>query len=318
MSSTAQHEAGTPTVSVVLPTYNRARTLPRAIRSVLQQSFRDLELLVIDDGSSDSTDAVVASLSDPRLRFIRRERNGGVAAARNTGVALARGEFIAFVDSDDEWLLDKLDKQVAVLRLSEHDPDTGLALCGLLAWDGRQVSYLPHRARTGARTPDIRSEILRNNYALTSAWCVRRRHFEQVGPFDESLPPLEDWEWLIRYTSRFRAVLVDEPQCMIYRSPDSISANQQKYIRALEGILRKHGEDLKAVPSGLAVLHYALGKKYSLHDDAGKARNCYLTAARTYPWDWRFWAAWGLSFAGGRLFRVAWRTVRRLKGYRAT
>ena len=171
-----------PAISVVLPTYNRAHTLARAMHSALQQSFRDLELIVVDDGSSDSTEALVASLSDARIRYVRRA-NGGVAAARNTGVAHARGEMIAFLDSDDEWLLNKLEKQVAALRAA--GPDVGLALCGLLRYDTRQVFYLPGRSRIGARAADIHAEILRNNYALTSSWCVRREHFEQVGPFDE-------------------------------------------------------------------------------------------------------------------------------------
>jgi glycosyltransferase involved in cell wall biosynthesis len=302
-----------PTVSVVIPTYNRARTLGRAIRSVLRQSLAELELIVVDDGSTDDTPAVLATFSDPRLRLIRRS-NGGAAAARNSGVAAATGEFIAFQDSDDEWLLDKLERQVAALRGA--DPAIGLALCGLVRWDGLEPHYVPNPANHAARQPDIRPAILRQNYALTSGWVVRRRHFLEVGAFDETLPPLEDWEWLIRYTARFGSILVDEPLAVIYESPDSISGNPERYVRAMEGIIAKHGESLAPMPQALSNLHYVAGKKCALHGDVVDARRHYRRALRLHPADWRTWAALGLSFGGQGLFRSVWRGVRRAKGYR--
>ncbi len=187
----------------------------------------------------------------------------------------------------------------------------------MLRFDTLQAHYLPNPSMRGARQPDIHAEILKVNYAQTSGWCVRRVHFQQIGPFDESLPPLEDWEWMIRYTARFHSVLVDEPLCVVHESPDSISSNQQKYIRALRGIIEKHQATLaQTLPASLAGLHYSLGKKYSLYDDAAEGRRCYLRAIRIYPRDWRFWAALALSFVGAPFFRSVWRSVRRLKGYR--
>ncbi|MGB3624622.1 MAG: glycosyltransferase family 2 protein, partial [Henriciella sp.] len=100
-------------VSVVIPTYNRARTLRRAVESVLRQSYTNLELIVVDDASTDDTKAVLSSINDPRMRVITYEFNRGCAAARNIGARDARGEYLAFQDSDDEWLADKLSKQVA-------------------------------------------------------------------------------------------------------------------------------------------------------------------------------------------------------------
>src|ERR1043166_1854397 len=114
-----------PLVSVVLPTYNRAHTLARAVRSVLAQSHRHLEIVVVDDGSTDATVALVQKLAleDPRVRLVQ-QANRGPAAARNTGVRQARGEFVAFQDSDDEWLVEKLERQLAAL---ERSP--GSAMC---------------------------------------------------------------------------------------------------------------------------------------------------------------------------------------------
>src|SRR5687768_5045704 len=119
-----------PAVSVILPTYNRASLLTRSAGSVLAQSFSDLELIVVDDGSTEDVANAVAGLADPRVVYLRRDVRGGPAAARNSGVSRARGSYVAFQDSDDEWLLDKLQAQLAALERSSHQ----MAVCGVLRW----------------------------------------------------------------------------------------------------------------------------------------------------------------------------------------
>ena len=101
-----------PLVSVVLPTFNRERLLPRAINSVLNQTYKNLELIIVNDGSTDDTEKVVKGYSDKRIRYYKQELNKGGSAARNVGIKLARGELISFQDSDDEWLPEKLERQV--------------------------------------------------------------------------------------------------------------------------------------------------------------------------------------------------------------
>lgn len=105
-----------PAVSVVIPTYDRAAVLPRAIDSVLGQTVEDLELLVVDDGSTDRAPDVVAGYADDRVRCLRHEQNRGASAARNSGIEAASGDYVAFLDSDDEWLAGKLETQLAVLE----------------------------------------------------------------------------------------------------------------------------------------------------------------------------------------------------------
>ncbi|MFP5307675.1 MAG: glycosyltransferase, partial [Gammaproteobacteria bacterium] len=301
-----------PNVSVVLPTFNRARTLPRAIASVLAQGETSLELIVVDDGSTDDTERVVAALQDSRVRYVRRSGNGGPAAARNAGLALARGEYIGFQDSDDEWLPLKLEKQLAALRSAP--PQVGLALCGQLRWDTRTLWYLPAHARTGVRNGRLREEILHNNFALTPSWLLRRKVVEELGGFDETLPMLEDWEWLIRYTARFPAVLVDEPLMMVWESRDSISLKHSRYVVALERIIAAHRDALADDPRSLANLHYVLGKKYALYIDPAAARVAFGEALRLWPRDPRHWVALALSLAGSRaLFQRVWLGVRSMK-----
>ena len=107
-----------PTVSVIIPTYNRAKLLPRAIKSVLNQTFKDFEVIIVDDGSTDNTEEVINEFQkhNKRIKYIRHEKNKGAAAARNTGIKIAQGEYIAFQDSDDEWLPNKLEKQMEIFE----------------------------------------------------------------------------------------------------------------------------------------------------------------------------------------------------------
>ncbi len=100
-----------PTVSVVIPTYNRAHLVGRAIQSVLNQTYHDFEIIIVDDGSIDNTEDVVKSLNDPSIRYTRHDQNRGGSAARNTGIKMARGEYVAFQDSDDEYLPEKVESR---------------------------------------------------------------------------------------------------------------------------------------------------------------------------------------------------------------
>ena len=126
-----------PLVSVIIPSHNRAVLLPRAVESVLAQTYSNLEVIIVDDASSDSTPAVMADLvkRDPRVRYFRHETNRYASAARNTGIASARGELIAFLDDDDEWLPEKLAKQVPVMLSAS--PEVGMVYCWMDYYDGR-------------------------------------------------------------------------------------------------------------------------------------------------------------------------------------
>ena len=117
-----------PGISVIIPTYNRAHLISRSAKSVLAQTYPDFELIIVDDGSGDNTEEIIEALADPRIRYLRHESNRGVSAARNTGIRAARGDYIAFQDSDDEWLPQKLEKQLGLFE-QDNRGDLGLVLC---------------------------------------------------------------------------------------------------------------------------------------------------------------------------------------------
>jgi len=193
-----------PLVSVIIPTYNRAALLAEALASASAQTFRDFEILVVDDGSTDETPATLAQLED--LKVLRHPARRGVAAARNSGIAAARGEWLAFLDSDDLWLPEKLARQMAYL---EKRP--GLLMCQTdETWVRRGVKVnkpLSHRKVAGK----IFLPSLARCMVSPSAVILHRRLLVEHGGFDEDLPAAEDYDLWLRLTWRFEVGLVEEP-----------------------------------------------------------------------------------------------------------
>ncbi len=192
------------TISVVIPTFNRAATLGRALASVQAQTCPPLEVIVVDDGSTDGS-AQMLREAFPWVHLLRQD-NAGVSAARNTGIRCARGDWVALLDSDDEWLATKLERQLACVRAH---PEAVFVHCDEI-WirHGRRVNPMhKHRKRGGA--------IFRDSLALClispSASLIRRGLLERVGLFDETLPACEDYELWLRILASHAVHYVDEP-----------------------------------------------------------------------------------------------------------
>ena len=184
-----------PTVSVIIPTYNRVHLIRRAIQSVLNQTYQDFEVIIVDDGSTDNTEEVVKSFNDPRIRYIRHEKNKGAATARNTGIKAARGKFIAFQDSDDEWLPEKLEKQMKVF---ENTPaKVGVVYTGFWKIENNKKIYIPF-SWVKQKEGNIHKELLKGNFVTTQSIVARKECFKKAGMFDEKLPRFQDWELVIR------------------------------------------------------------------------------------------------------------------------
>ncbi len=220
-----------PSVSVILPTYNRAYSIERAIGSVLNQTYQDLELLIVDDGSIDNTEEKVFALKklDSRIKYVRHKENKGPAAARNTGIQLASGKFIAFQDSDDEWLPEKLEKQINVINKASDD--VGVVYTGFWRIFSDKKRYYPSE-NINKKEGDIHREILNGNFIGMPTVLIKKECFSELGLFDENIQPLEDWELFIRFSRKFKFLLINEPLVMEYESDDSISRDKSANIRA--------------------------------------------------------------------------------------
>jgi glycosyltransferase involved in cell wall biosynthesis len=206
-----------PRVSVIIPTYNRADLVQQALASVKAQTYRDFEIVVVDDGGTDGTFEVLSA--DREIRVLRHAGRRGVSAARNTGIIAARGEWLAFLDSDDLWLPDKLARQILLL---EGQPALLICQTGE-TWVRRGVRVnkpLSHRQVGGK----IFLPSLARCVISPSAVVLHRRLISDHGGFDETLPAAEDYDLWLRLTWRYEVGLVDEP-LVIKRGghPDQLS-----------------------------------------------------------------------------------------------
>jgi glycosyltransferase involved in cell wall biosynthesis len=222
-----------PTVSVIIPTYNRAWALTRAIDSVLAQEFRDFEIVVVDDGSTDHTREVLQSYS--QICIVRQDHRG-VSAARNAGIAQAEGCLIAFLDSDDSWLPSKLSVQVEFFNAR-----LDALICQteeIWIRNGRQVNPKKrHRKYSGM----IFERCLELCIVSPSAVMMKRSLFDKIGAFDEALPVCEDYDLWLRIACRYPVYLVKQPLVIKYGGhPDQLSRKwgPDRYrIQALKKIL---------------------------------------------------------------------------------
>lgn len=227
MTEECRDEVAVPQVSVVMAAYNYGPYIGQAIQSVVDQTFLDWELIVVDDGSDDETEMIVRRfVGDPRIRYHRQE-NQGQPKAKNTGIRLSRGRFIAFLDADDAWMPDKLAKQ---LPLFENDPDLGVAYTGvsLMDEDGISIGQLPLRMVRGR----ILEIAIKRTIPPFSSSIVRREIFDDIGYFDEELPLAIDFDLWLRAATKYRFDYVDEP-LLLYRSGHANLSRRAKERREL-------------------------------------------------------------------------------------
>lgn len=213
-------------VSVIIPTYNRENTIKRSIKSVLEQSYSNIELIVVDDASKDDTMQIVESIEDPRIIYIKLDKNVGAAGARNAGVKNSASEYIAFNDSDDEWLNDKLLKQMDYMI---KNPDIDLVYCGMEICEPDKSFTFPNDTVSGELEGYIYKWLLRRNTIGTPSMLVKKRCFDEIGGFDSALRCLEDWEMAVRFSKEHKIGFVDDALVRVYSQKGGVSYNIGAY-----------------------------------------------------------------------------------------
>ncbi len=299
-----------PTVSVVIPTYNRAHLLGRAIQSVLNQTYHDFEIIVVDDGSTDNTEEVVKSFNDPRIHYTRHDQNRGGSAARNTGIKMARGEYIAFQDSDDEWLPEKLQKQMKVFESAP--PEVGVVYTGFWRIECDKRIYIPS-GKISRKEGNIQGELLKGNFVTTQATVLKKECFEKAGMFDQRLPRFQDWELFIRISKYYEFKCIDEPLVISYFTPVSISSNQRAQVEAFGLILEKHYRDIAKSRKLLANYQYTFGNLLCQNGDLGQGRDYLIKALRLYPLNLKYIVATLASLLGEGAYAKVVRLKRKIR-----
>lgn len=244
-----------PKVSVIIPTYNRSHLLERAIRSVLKQTFQDFELIVVDDGSTDETYKII-DIFDLEIYYIRHDKNKGVSAARNTGLKYSKGTYIAFLDSDDEWLPQKLEKQIKVF-------ENGSDKLGVV-YSGYSVETIPDEPIIPQYRGNILHYVLLDNCVGSATNpLILKNCFDKAGLFDEDLPALNDWDMWIRIGQHYDFEFIPEILACYHPQTVSISKNIKALKFALRIIFRKYNHLFKNLPENLKIERYfILGQRF--------------------------------------------------------
>lgn len=235
-----------PTASVIIPSYNRAHIVSRAILSVLNQTYQDFEIIIVDDGSTDNTERVVSNFHDFRIRYIHHEVNRGASAARNSGIWAARSEYIGFLDSDDEWLTEKLAKQVFKLQSSENK--VALVYTGEILVENDPGN--PFERKILSISGNVFGRLLQNDFIGTcSSVMVRARAIKKIGGFDEQLISRQDWDLWLRISQNYEIACIPEPLIIRHIGGHSrISASLRRTTEGTKVIINKHRNDMGGNP----------------------------------------------------------------------
>ncbi len=230
-------------VSVVIPVYNREDTIKRAIDSVLYQTYADLEVIVVDDGSDDNTIKIVEAYKDSRVTLICQKEHGGANKARNVGIASSRGEYIAFQDSDDEWLNDKLYQQIEFMKKE----DFLACYCAYNIFENGTEYILPFDYTDHEKYQSMLHEILaKYNVIGTPALVIRREVLDLMNNewFDEALPRMQDYDFVIRLIQAVKIGYINKPLINAYRSVNSITRDIDALYQAISRLISKHRDFL--------------------------------------------------------------------------
>ena len=289
-----------PLVSIVIPTYNHAPMLKRALATVIEQTYQNWNAIVVNNYSTDNTLEVVAKFNDPRIQCVNFRNNGVIGASRNEGIKLATGEYVAFLDSDDTWFPTKVEKSVSSL---ENGSDL---VCHAEYWidesgKSRLVTYGPSKAATHHNL------IYKGNRISTSATMVRATLLKEVNGFDVSpeLISTEDYDLWIRLAAKSnKFAFIDEPLGEYHRHDNNVSANIEKHLAAELALLNKHFAVDSRLQNALArrrrkaLAYYGAGRSLHRTSKYFLALKKYARSLIIWPMSLRLYAAVVLSLMG--------------------
>ena len=290
-------------VSVIIPTFRRPNFLRAALASVLAQTFPHFEVIVIDDASHDNTHEVVKEFVDARIRYISHEVNQGGSAARNTGIKHARGDYMAFLDDDDEWLPEKLNLQVELLQTCSRDVGGVYTGCTKIDRESGDIVCL--------KIPDQRGDLsqtllIKNCITSTSSILLRKECFEKVGVFDERLPSSQDYDLWLRISKLFQFEYIAESLFIYHIHEKKIGTNLDALRDGLCLMLKKYKDDLSILRKNFGYHGWLeLGAFYCLQGNVRKGQESYMKAIALFPFGFKAYCMVALCFLGRSVVKKA-------------
>lgn len=224
-----------PLVSVVIPSYNREKRIIKTLESVLKQSYKNYEIIIIDDNSSDNTYEVLKPYISEKILYYKNEKNYGGAKSRNIGVEKSKGSIIAFLDSDDEWEIDKLKNQVDMF-IKNKDIAMIYTKYTLIAENTGESFLFNEKKRLNE---DFKAMLCNNYIGTTSTICIKKDAFLQIGGFDVNLKACQDWDLYIRVLQKYNTKCVEIPSVKYYFHNESITGNITNVVNAHKIVFEK-------------------------------------------------------------------------------
>jgi glycosyltransferase involved in cell wall biosynthesis len=295
-------------VSVIIPTYNRKNMIGDAIQSVLNQTHRNFEIIIIDDASDDNTEEVVKSFNDVRIKYILHKENKGGSAARNTGIKKARGKFIAFLDSDDWWHPKKLELQLLKMQTSRINPDLVYTGIKQVNNDGELIKEILPKFRG-----NILNELLNQNVVgTTSSVCLKKEIFGNIGLFDENLPSRQDIDFWIRAAGKYTFDYVKTPLVYQRIHKNRITESLDLKIKGRLLLLYKIYDHLKKDNKKLSKYYYETGILYLCKGSMNSGRKFLMKSLIAFPYI-KTALAIGFTLLGFNGFILTLRLKKKLK-----
>jgi glycosyltransferase involved in cell wall biosynthesis len=292
-----------PRVSVIIPTHNRAALVGRAAISALAQTFTDLEVLIVDDASSDGTGEAVLKIGDPRVRYVRHETNRGVSAARNTAIAGASGQFIAFLDDDDEWLPEKLGQQLD--HFARARDSVGLITTG---YQLHQVTARAPSEMMPSQRGWVFERLLRDgSFNHTSTVLARAECFDRVGRFDESVRYGEDFDMWLRIAREYEVDFVPALLVRVHPQANGLTQDYAAKVAGAEAHLDKYRGFFERNSRLFNERLRTLGTDYCFAGDTTRGRQAFYRAIAHRPLAAKSYACAALSLLGAATVRSCYR-----------
>ncbi len=285
----------TPLISVVVPAHNREKYIRRSLNSVLRQTYSNIEVIVVDDMSSDNTVDVALGLNDPRMRIIRHEKNLGASGARNSGIDAAQGQLIAFQDTDDVWLPNKLEKQLKCLQAHPKSKFSFGAFIRISGKTAEIIASIPE-----CDVGQLFSLMLKENLVTPQTILADAAFMKAHGKFDTNLIRYEDWDLGLRVFELTTIAYDSEPLVIAYNTPGSLSSNVLQDGVARKLIATKHFSKFVKHKDCLAFNYAEAGHSFTCSGKYLEALDCFLRALRWSPASTAVW--W-------RLLKASTRTV---------
>jgi len=248
-----------PKISVILPTYNRPEYLLRAINSIINQTYKKIEIIIIDDSNDqikiEDNKRLINKLNNQKIKYIKTDSPSGGSGARNLGIENANGEYIAFIDDDDEWLPTKLERQLEQFSKSELD-NLGLVYCNYIIIDVTKNPNPKNKIRETKRGDIFKDLLNRMCVGVTSTYLIKKEVFNKIGNFDTNLKSAQDYDLPLRISEHYNIDLVDEYLVNKYEDDKRISTNFKNKLRGINYFQKKHREKYKKLKVYLRVYNY--------------------------------------------------------------